>query len=114
MSFVATTLKLVDLPPGESRCVQLGELQLGLFRDNGDLFAIDNLCPHRGAPLHEGFVTDGYVTCPWHQWQFQLNDGVCRNIPNVRVARFPVEVRDGAIWVDVPSSPKPDPGAPNP
>jgi NAD(P)H-dependent nitrite reductase small subunit len=101
MPYIDTALKLESLPVGESRCVQLGDAQVGLFHNADGLFAIDNYCPHRGAPLHDGFVTDGYVTCPWHQWQFQLNDGICRNIPKVRVATYPVEVREGAIWVNL-------------
>jgi NAD(P)H-dependent nitrite reductase small subunit len=100
MAYIDTSLKLDDLPVGQSRCLELGELQIGLFRNNEGLFAIDNICPHRGAPLHDGFVGDGQVTCPWHQWQFQLSDGVCRNIPNIRIPTFAVEVRDGAIWID--------------
>lgn len=104
MAFIDTSLKLEQIPPGENRCVKLGEAQVGLFHLKDGLFALDNLCPHRGAPLHDGFVVDGVVTCPWHQWQFQLKDGVCRNIPKVRTAVYPVEVRDGAIWIDLPTS----------
>jgi nitrite reductase/ring-hydroxylating ferredoxin subunit len=43
---------------------------------------------------------EGYVSCPWHQWQFQLEDGVCLNIPRVRIASYAVEVRDGTIWIN--------------
>jgi NAD(P)H-dependent nitrite reductase small subunit len=100
MPYVDTLIKLEEMSVGESRLVKVGDAQIGLFRQADGLFAIDNLCPHRGAPLHEGFVTDDYVTCPWHQWQFQLGDGVCRNIPKVRIATYPVEVRDGTIWID--------------
>jgi nitrite reductase (NADH) small subunit len=109
MPFIDTTLQLESLPQGESRCVDVGPIQIGVFRDAEGVFAIDNTCPHRGAPLHEGFVRDGYVTCPWHQWQFQLKDGICRNIPQMKIASFPVEVRDGVIWVDVdvPDTTKP-------
>ncbi len=101
MAYIDTSLKLEQVPLGEGRCVQLGEAQVGLFHRKEGLFAIDNLCPHRGAPLHDGFVNDGYVTCPWHQWQFQLEDGVCRNIPKMRTASYPVEIRDGTIWVNL-------------
>jgi len=101
MPFIDTKLTLETLPPGESRCVTAGTQQVGVFREADTVFAINNVCPHRGAPLHEGFVRDGCVTCPWHQWQFQLSDGVCRNIPNVQLAHYPVEVRDGAIWIDL-------------
>ena len=100
MPFLDSSLKPEQIPVGESRCVTLGDLQIGLFHRQEGLFAIDNICPHRGAPLHDGFVSNGQVTCPWHQWQFQLEDGVCLNIPKVRVASYAVEVRDGTIWIN--------------
>ena len=101
MPYIDSTLKLENVPVGESRCVEVDGIQLGIFHERDGVFALDNVCPHRGAPLHEGFVTDGFVTCPWHQWQFQLDDGVCRNIPKMRVDVYPVEVRDGAIWINL-------------
>jgi nitrite reductase (NADH) small subunit/3-phenylpropionate/trans-cinnamate dioxygenase ferredoxin subunit len=101
MPFLATDLKADDLPEGQARCVELGGVQVGLFREADGYFAIDNICPHRGAPLSDGFVSDGYVTCPWHQWQFQLKDGTCRNIPGARVTSYPVEVREGVLFVNV-------------
>jgi nitrite reductase (NADH) small subunit len=100
MPFFDTALKLENVPVGASVCVDRNEAQFGLFHTKDGLFAIDNFCPHRGAPMDEGFVTDGVVTCPWHQWQFQLTDGVCRNIPNMRTATYAVEIRDGAIWIN--------------
>ena len=101
MPYIDTALKLDEMPVGQSRCVQLGDVQVGLFRNRDGLYAIDNVCPHRGAPLTDGFVTDGFVTCPWHQWQFQLDDGVCLNIPKVRITVYSVEVRDGTIWINL-------------
>ena len=101
MAFLDTNLRLEQIPLGQSLCLEMGEARVALFHEPDGLFAIDNLCPHRGAPLNDGFVVDGYVTCPWHQWQFQLKDGVCRNIPGPRVAAYPVEIRDGAIWIEL-------------
>jgi NAD(P)H-dependent nitrite reductase small subunit len=101
MAYVETKLKLDELAPGESRCVEVGSVQVGLFRNGEGVFALDNICPHRGAPLHEGFVSDGQVTCPWHQWQFDLRDGRCRNIPGPRVPVYAVAVRDGTIWINL-------------
>jgi NAD(P)H-dependent nitrite reductase small subunit len=99
MVYVDTTLKAADIPVGGCRSITVEGTAVGLFHQPNGFFAISNLCPHRGAPLDDGFVSDGYVTCPWHQWQFQLSDGVCRNIPNLRIATFPLEVRDGTIWI---------------
>jgi len=101
MPYIDTTLKLDDIPIDQSRCLELGGLQVGLFRNADGFFAIDNICPHRGAPLHDGVVSDGIVTCPWHQWRFQLADGICRSMPNIRITTYTVEVREGAIWIDI-------------
>ena len=106
MPYFDTKLSPDDLAVGSSLCLQMDEAQVGIFRTTEGLFALDNICPHRGAPLHDGVVTDGFVTCPWHQWQFQLGDGVCRNIPGVRVAPYSVEIRDGTIWINLEGKPQ--------
>jgi NAD(P)H-dependent nitrite reductase small subunit len=101
MAYIDTQLKIDEIAPGESRLVEIGEVPVGVFRTPEGFFALNNICPHRGAPLHDGFVQDGQVTCPWHQWQFDLADGKCRNIPGPRVDAYPVEVRDGTVWIDL-------------
>jgi len=101
MPYIDTSLKLESLPVGQTRCIELGSVQVGLFHRPDGLFAIDNICPHRGAPLHDGLVDGSSVTCPWHQWQFQLDDGVCQNIPRVRITTYAVEVREGVIWINI-------------
>ena len=101
MAYIDTHLKADEIPVGGSRLLDMGELPVGLFHTADGFFALNNVCPHRGAPLHDGMVSDGQVTCPWHQWQFELKDGKCRNIPGARVAAYPVEVREGTLWLDL-------------
>jgi nitrite reductase (NADH) small subunit len=101
MAFVSTSLKLDQIPVGENQFVMVNDVQVALFHTAEGLSALDNVCPHRGAPLYEGMVSNGQVTCPWHQWQFDLKDGRCRNIPGPRVPAYPVEVRDGTIWINL-------------
>jgi nitrite reductase (NADH) small subunit len=101
MSFLNTEIASDALAENATLCVNLGEAQVGLFRTAQGLFAINNVCPHRGAPLNDGFVHDGAVTCPWHQWDFKLSDGACVNVPNVRITTYPVEDREGKIWVNL-------------
>ena len=48
-----------------------------LANDRGQLAAMDNLCPHRGGPLSEGWLEDGKVVCPWHAWAFDRRTGEC-------------------------------------
>jgi NAD(P)H-dependent nitrite reductase small subunit len=104
VAYLDSGIKSGELAANASLCVTLGETQVGLFRTPEGLFAINNVCPHKGAPLHDGFVHHGAVTCPWHQWDFRLSDGACLNVPKVSTKSYAVEERDGAIWVDL--SPK--------
>lgn len=86
---------------------------IALFRVGGDFFAIDDMCPHAGAPLSGGPVEDGIVTCPWHYWRFRLSDGAWADNPKIKIGCYPVTVADGEVFVDV-SNPKHDAGAGKP
>ena len=78
--------------------------------DDGAIFALGNVCPHRAALLSEGRITNGAVECPYHGWQFSINDGSCRLIPSlcehqtvetqkIGVRRFRVKTDGPLIWV---------------
>ncbi len=101
MNWVSTEIKLDEMAVGESRCVSMGDLKIGLFRRKESVVALDNLCPHRNAPLHEGHIHEEAVVCPWHQWSFRLADGVCTNIPGSRVKTYNLKLIDGVIWLEV-------------
>ena len=65
-----------DLKEGESLLVEVGEQRIAVFRYAGEFFAIDDECPHKGGSLHEGPVQNCIVSCPWHQWQFDIRTGI--------------------------------------
>jgi nitrite reductase/ring-hydroxylating ferredoxin subunit len=67
--------------------------------DRGRVFALDNRCPHMGFPLERGSVEDGILTCHWHHARFDLESGCTFDLWADDVPTFPVEVRDGGVWV---------------
>jgi nitrite reductase/ring-hydroxylating ferredoxin subunit len=79
--------------------------QLAIFHDGKQCRAVDNRCPHEGYPLSQGSVDENCVlTCNWHNWKFDLATGT--NLyggDNLRT--YPVELRDGAVWVDLSDPP---------
>jgi nitrite reductase/ring-hydroxylating ferredoxin subunit len=74
---------------------------------DGSVRAVDNRCPHMGFPLDRGTVRDGILTCHWHHARFDLCTGGTFDLFADDVRAFPVEVRDGQVWLDL--SPHGDP-----
>src|SRR6516165_5472007 len=74
---------------------------LALFAHGGQVHAVDNRCPHLGFPLQRGTVKDGILTCHWHHARFDLASGGTFDLWADDVRAFPVQIRDGDIWVDV-------------
>ncbi|HXG59872.1 MAG TPA: regulatory iron-sulfur-containing complex subunit RicT [Planctomycetota bacterium] len=67
--------KASEVPPGSGRTVDLGGLRVALFNVDGRFHALADECPHQGGPLGEGRLEGGAVTCPWHQWKFDVATG---------------------------------------
>jgi len=100
MPFVRAT-KTDEVPPGTIREFQLDGRTIALANVNGKLFAINNVCLHRGGPLGEGQLSGQIVTCPWHGWQYDVTSGTVVANPAVGVETYPVEVRGNDIFVEV-------------
>ena len=91
--FEETDRKLVDL--GD-------EKYIGLFKVDGEYFAIDGTCSHEKASLVLGEVSDHEVMCPLHGARFDLRTGRHLSLPAVRpVASYPVKVEGDKIWVEI-------------
>jgi nitrite reductase/ring-hydroxylating ferredoxin subunit len=78
-----------------------------LLAEGGEVYAIDNRCPHMGFPLHRGSVADGILTCHWHHARFDLCTGGTFDQFADDLRRFPVEVDGDDVYVDL--SPPEDP-----
>ena len=73
---------------------------MGLFRTaDAEVFAASNSCPHKGGPLSEGIVHGQKVTCPLHNWVFNLNTGEAEG-EDGRIAVYPVRLEDQRILLD--------------
>lgn len=89
-----------DLAEASGKCVKTPEgREIALFKSDGRLYAMDNVCPHRGAPLAEGHLEGNVVTCPWHAWQFNVTTGACLTVPASRAHAYPVRVEGGEILI---------------
>jgi len=92
---------LADVPEGTPKAVRVEGRSIALFQHQGNVFATDNQCPHMGYPLTRGRVRNGVLTCDWHGWSYDMSGGGCFTGGCDDLDTFPVQVRDGAIYVDV-------------
>ena len=83
---------------GDRALVEIDGEAIAVFASEGRLHAVANACPHEGNPLLEGELLGDSLTCAYHGWRFDLDTGACL-FGDEPVRRFPVERRDGEIWV---------------
>jgi nitrite reductase (NADH) small subunit len=108
---------LAELAPGSHRRIDVdGQTLLVVHGSDGNLYALRDLCPHKGASLSHGYVSPmmgaseigGYqlqdqlvVRCPWHGYEFALDSGRCLGDRRRRVRSFPAEAVNGMVVIDV-------------
>ena len=102
------------LKPGKMTTALLLGIPLVLGRKNdGAVFAMRDLCPHRGIPLSAGRFDGETVMCKYHGWRFEPCGGQCREIPSltqvdtldatrIYATSYPCVEKDGYAWVYVP------------
>lgn len=87
--------------------VQVNGHVIVLVHHEDEIYALDNRCPHMGFPLDRGSVHDGILTCHWHHARFDLCTGGSFDLWADDTPNFPVELRNGDVFVDV--TPRQDP-----
>ncbi len=92
---------LSELVAGTCKAVDAGGKAIALFNVDGNIYALDNTCLHRGGPLGEGTLNGDVVTCPWHGWEYNVRTGEKVISPSIRVAAYPVQVEGNDIKVAV-------------
>lgn len=99
MAEFRTVARVADLPEGEAVTVKLDNKLIAVFLQQGQYYAVDDVCPHMGASLAEGHVENLVVTCPWHAWRFRISDGVWMDSPRVKIGCYAVRVVGDEIQV---------------
>lgn len=94
---------VASLKPGQGRTVHVQGREFALFFHEGEFFALDDICPHRGASLGSGQLEAGGVACPMHGWTFDVKTGACQNNPDRPVKSHPTRIENGQVQILVPS-----------
>ena len=98
--------QVTDFEDGQGRAVPVDGRMVAVFRKGEEWYAIDDLCPHMGASLAEGYVEDHTVTCPWHAWRFCIKDGTWEDNPRTKVDCFEIKIEGDDVLVREKDEPR--------
>lgn len=98
-----TRARIVSPPGGE---------KIAVFRYDGKLSAVSNVCRHQMGPLGEGKVVDGCITCPWHGWQYKPDTGKSPPPYLETVVTYQTRILDGRVFVDPKARTRDNPATP--
>ena len=95
---------VTDIPLRGARLLKTHLGCIAVFRTaETEVYAASNTCPHKGGPLSEGIVHGQSVTCPLHNWVFDLNTGQAQGADDGEIATYPVRLKGTRILIDAAS-----------
>lgn len=97
---------LNEIPKNRAKMVCFKEERIAIFKYDGQLSAVNNVCRHQGGPLGEGKVVDGCITCPWHGYQYLPGNGQSPPPFEEKVETYRLKLEGKKVYVD------PTPNAP--
>jgi nitrite reductase/ring-hydroxylating ferredoxin subunit/DMSO/TMAO reductase YedYZ heme-binding membrane subunit len=97
---------VAEIPEKRARIVVLSGERVAIFKYDGKISAVSNVCQHQNGPLGEGRIVDGCVTCPWHGYQYLPDTGASPPPFVEKVPTFNVRVRGSRVLIDpIPNPP---------
>jgi len=99
-----------DIPRQGARVVKTDDGDIAVFKtEEGEIFALQDKCPHKGGPLSQGIVHGKRIACPLHDWKIQLDTGLAVAPDEGCAASFPIKVEGETIFLSL----TPNEGCPN-
>ena len=96
---------IADIPENRANIVCLSGERVAIFKYEGKISAVSNVCQHQNGPLGEGKIVFGCITCPWHGYQYLPDTGASPPPFVEKVPTFNVRVKSGRVFIH----PKPNP-----
>ena len=89
-----------DIPEKRAFVASIGGERVAVFRYDGRVSAVSNVCRHQNGPLGEGKIIDGCITCPWHGYQYLPDCGASPPPFTDKVETYDVEIQGGRVLVN--------------
>ena len=90
-----------ELGNGEMKLVIVKDTPVLLVKQNGQIFAFNNRCPHMACGLSGGTLDGLVIVCPCHDWRFNLKTGEYEVEPFFKLTKYDWKIKSGKIWVNL-------------
>ncbi len=97
---------LEDIKDDRAKVIHAKGESIAVFKYEGKLSAISNVCKHQNGPLGEGKIIDGCITCPWHGYQYLPNNGCSPPPFTEKVSTYSLKIEGKKIWVNATPHPE--------
>ncbi len=94
-------VNLKSIPNDGCKIIIYNDIPIAIFRKGKKVHAIDNRCPHRGGSLGNGEINGDIITCPLHQWKFEISSGICVQNNKINIYSYPVEVISDRVKISI-------------
>jgi sulfoxide reductase heme-binding subunit YedZ len=91
--------ELDSIPEKRAAVFSCGGERVAVFKYDGRISAVSNVCQHQNGPLGEGKIIDGCITCPWHGYQYQPDSGASPPPFTDKVATFRTLIVGDRVFV---------------
>ena len=89
-----------EIEEGRAKLFTVGGERVALFKHQGAISTVHNVCKHQGGPLGEGKIIDGCITCPWHGYQYLPHNGQSPPPFTEKIKTYALKLEDGSIYID--------------
>lgn len=89
-----------EIEEDRAKIFTVGNERVAIFKYDGKLSAIHNVCKHQGGPLGEGKVIDGCITCPWHGYQYLPSNGQSPPPFTEKVATYELKLNGETVYIN--------------
>lgn len=99
MAKLVVVAKTEKIMPGQTHTVEVEGMQITVFNVDGNYYALNDICIHRGGPLGQGDFEKNTVTCPWHAWKFDVKTGTCLTNPMAKAVSYQTKIKGTNILI---------------
>ena len=99
MDDFVSVLEEKELQEGTMKLIRVEGSPVLLIKQSGQIFAIDNRCPHMGCGFSGGTLDGIVIVCPCHDWRFNLKTGEYEDEPSMKLTIYEWKIESGKIWV---------------